>query len=274
MVRDGAAIIDVGGESTRPGSDPVSVDEELRRVLPVVETLAGVAPLSVDTMKAAVARRVLAAGAAIVNDVSALRADPAMAEVVAEAGYPLCLMHMLGEPRTMQEAPRYRDVVGEVLAFLEERLAFAVDHGVDEAQVLLDPGIGFGKTLQHNLLLLKHLDRFVALGRPVVLGTSRKRFIGAILDAGPDERVMGTAATTVAAVLAGVAVVRVHDVRPNWEALQVARAIREVAEDVDPGVDLRVDTTVDPVVDLRTDATVENGRLGGTAGTESREGEA
>ena len=212
-------------------------------------------------MKAEVARRALAAGAAIVNDVSALRADPAMAEVVAEAGCPLCLMHMLGEPRTMQEEPRYDDVVDEVLAFLEERLAFAVDHGVDEAQVLLDPGIGFGKTLQHNLLLLKHLDRFVALGRPVVLGTSRKRFIGAILDAGPDERVMGTVATTVAGVLAGVAVVRVHDVRPNWEALQVARAIREVAEDVDPGVDLRVDTTVDPVVDLRTDATVENGRL-------------
>ena len=212
-------------------------------MVPVVEALAGAGlAVSVDTMKAEVARRALAAGAAIVNDVTALRGDPAMVDVVAEAGCPVCLMHMLGEPKTMQEAPRYGDVVGEVLAFLEERLAFAVDHGVDEAQVMLDPGIGFGKTLQHNLLLLKHLDRFVALGRPVVLGTSRKRFIGAIIDAGPDDRVMGTAATTVAGVLAGVAVVRVHDVRPNWEALEVARAIREVSEDADPGVDLRGET--------------------------------
>jgi dihydropteroate synthase len=244
MVRDGAAIVDVGGESTRPGSDPVSLEEELRRVVPVVEALAATgAPLSVDTTKAEVARRALQAGAAIVNDVTALRGDPGMAEVIAAAGCPVCLMHMLGEPKTMQEAPRYRDVVGEVLAFLEERLAYAVDRGVDESQVMLDPGIGFGKTLQHNLLLLKHLDRLVALGRPVVVGTSRKRFLGAIVDAGPDDRVLATAVTTVLGVQAGAAVIRVHDVRPNREALQVAMAVREVDEDVDPGVDLRTDAS-------------------------------
>ena len=177
------------------------------------------------------ARRALAAGAAIVNDVTALRGDPAMAGVVADAGCPVCLMHMLGAPKTMQEDPRYDDVVDEVLRFLEERLAFAVAAGVREEQVLLDPGIGFGKTLEHNLLLLRHLERFVALGRPVVLGTSRKRFLGAILDAEPQDRLFGTVATTVMGAHAGAAVFRVHDVKPNVEALRVTEAVRPPGDD-------------------------------------------
>ncbi len=231
LVREGAAIVDIGGESTRPGSDPVEPDEELRRVVPVVEALAervGV-PISVDTTKAEVARRALAAGAAIVNDVTALRGDPDMAGVVAEAGCPVCLMHMQGQPKTMQEEPRYEDVVLEVLEFLEERLAFALAQGVREEQILLDPGIGFGKTVEHNLTLLRHLDRFVALGRPIVLGASRKRFLGAILGAEPDQRSIGTVATTVLGVAAGVHIFRVHDVRLNFEALRVALAVREGA---------------------------------------------
>ena len=187
LAAEGAAILDIGGESTRPGSDPVPVDEEVRRVVPVVEGLAAVSPvvLSVDTTKAAVARAALDAGAAIVNDVTALRGDPAMAALVAERGCPVCLMHMLGEPRTMQDDPRYDDVVAEVTAFLEARLAAAVAAGVREEQVLLDPGIGFGKTLAHNLALLAHLDRIAAIGRPVVLGASRKRFTARCSGSGP-----------------------------------------------------------------------------------------
>ena len=232
MAAEGAAIVDVGGESTRPGSDPVSVEQEIDRVVPIVEALRGkvAARISVDTSKAEVARRALAAGAAIVNDVTALRDDPARAGVVADAGCPVCLMHMLGAPKTMQDDPRYGDVVDEVLRFLEERLAFAVAHGVAEEQVLLDPGIGFGKTLEHNLLLLRHIERFVALGRPVVLGASRKRFLGAILDAEPQDRLFGTVATTVMGALAGAAVFRVHDVRPNVEALRVTEAVRRAGD--------------------------------------------
>jgi dihydropteroate synthase len=232
MAAEGAAIVDVGGESTRPGSDAVSVDQETARVVPIVEALHGkvAARISVDTSKAEVARRALAAGAVIVNDVTALRGDPEMAAVAADAGCPICLMHMLGAPKTMQEDPRYDDVVDEVVRFLEERLAFAVEAGVREEQVLLDPGIGFGKTLEHNLLLLRHLDRFVALGRPVVLGTSRKRFLGAILDAEPQARLFGTVATTVMGALSGAAVFRVHDVRPNVEALQVAEAVHNAGD--------------------------------------------
>lgn len=227
LAAEGAAILDIGGESTRPGSGSVSESVESERVLPVLEELHGMldVTLSVDTSKAAVARRALAAGAAMVNDVSALRADPEMVDVVAEAGCPVCLMHMQGVPRTMQEDPRYDDVVGEVLAFLDERLAFAVAHGVREEQVLLDPGIGFGKTVAHNLLLIKHLDRLAALGRPLVLGTSRKRFLGTILDAEPGERTIGTVATTVIGLLKGAAIFRVHDVKPNVEALRVVQAV-------------------------------------------------
>jgi dihydropteroate synthase len=229
LVREGASIVDIGGESTRPGSELVSLDEELRRVLPVVEALAGSVgvPISVDTMKAEVARRTLAAGAAVLNDVSALRYDDDMAGVVAESGCPVCLMHMQGMPKTMQDDPRYDDVVDEVLAFLEERMAFALARGVREEQILLDPGIGFGKTVAHNLALLDGLGRFAALGRPVLLGASRKRFLGAILGAEPSGRAIGTVATTVIGYLAGAHVFRVHDVKPNFEALRVALAVRE-----------------------------------------------
>ena len=228
MAAAGAAIIDVGGESTRPGSELVGLDEELRRVLPVIERLHEEVPvpISIDTMKAEVARQALAAGAVLVNDVTALRNDPEMVEVVAQTGCAVCLMHMVGEPKTMQEDPRYGDVVAEVTAFLEERLVWATGRGVREEQIMIDPGIGFGKTVEHNLLLIKHLDRLVALGRPVVLGSSRKRFLGAILGVEPGERMAGTAATTALGAAAGAAVFRVHDVRSNLEALRVATAVR------------------------------------------------
>ena len=229
LVRQGAAVIDIGGESTRPGSEWVPLDEELRRVLPVVEALAervGV-PISVDTTKAEVARLALQAGAAMVNDVTALAGDEAMAQVVAEAGCPVCLMHMQGLPKTMQQEPHYHDVVGEVLEFLEQRMAFALARGIREEQLMLDPGIGFGKTAEHNLALLRDLHRLVELGRPVLLGASRKRFLGAILGVEPERRVIGTVATTVLGVQAGAHVFRVHDVQPNFEALRVALAVRE-----------------------------------------------
>jgi dihydropteroate synthase len=207
----------------------VTLDEELRRVLPVVEALAGSVgvPISVDTMKAGVARRALAAGATLINDVSALRFDDGLVDVVAETGCPVCLMHMQGLTKTMQEDPRYDDVVAEVLGFLEERMAFALARGVREEQIMVDPGIGFGKTVAHNLALLDGLDRFSALGRPVLLGASRKRFLGAILGAEPSGRAVGTVATTVIGYLAGAHVFRVHDVKPNFEALRVALAVRE-----------------------------------------------
>jgi dihydropteroate synthase len=229
LVREGASIVDIGGESTRPGSELVPLDEELRRVLPVVEALAGSVgvPISVDTMKAEVARRALAAGATIINDVSAFRFDDAMVDAVVESGCPVCLMHMKGQPKTMQDDPRYDDVVDEVLRFLEERMAFALARGVREAQIVVDPGIGFGKTVAHNLALLDGLDRLCSLGRPVLLGASRKRFLGAVLGAEPADRIIGTVATTVIGYLAGAQIFRVHDVKPNFEALRVALAVRE-----------------------------------------------
>ncbi len=234
LVGEGAEILDVGGESTRPGAEPVGAAEELRRVLPVVEGLAaqGDLTISIDTSKASVAQAALGAGATLVNDVTALRGDPEMAAVVAQSGAECCLMHMLGEPRTMQRAPRYEDVVAEVKAFLEERLAFAVAEGVAEDRVLLDPGIGFGKTLAHNLALLRRLRELAALGRPLVVGTSRKSFLGRILaDAagreepvGPEDRLAGTLATCVLAYERGASVLRVHDVAPVRAALAVAAA--------------------------------------------------
>jgi dihydropteroate synthase len=228
LADEGAAILDIGGESTRPGADPVHEDEERRRVLPVVERLAADgsdARLSIDTTKSGVARAALEAGATIVNDVSAFRFDPALAGVVADSDADCCLMHMLGEPRTMQQDPRYEDVVSDVRAFLEERLAFAVGEGVAEERVWLDPGIGFGKTVEHNLELLRRLDEIVAIGRPVVIGTSRKSFLGK-LAGGRDEsdRVPGTIATNVLALERGATVFRVHDVAPNVDALAVAAA--------------------------------------------------
>jgi dihydropteroate synthase len=238
LVSEGADILDVGGESTRPGAEPVSDEEELRRVLPVLEGIAAAdwtdaAPqVSIDTSKASVARAAIAAGSSIVNDVSALRADPAMVGVVAESGADCCLMHMLGEPRTMQQDPHYADVVDDVKAFLEERLAFAVDAGIAEQRIMLDPGIGFGKTIEHNLALLGRLDELTSLGRPLVVGTSRKSFLGRLIadSAGErepvavGERLPGTIATNVLAYERGASVFRVHDVMPLRAALAVAAA--------------------------------------------------
>jgi len=224
---EGAAIVDVGGESTRPGAEPVGADEEIRRVQPVVEGLASAlrsATISVDTAKAPVAEAALAAGASLVNDVTALRGDPGMAGVVAAAGCDICLMHMQGEPRTMQDSPTYGDVVDDVNAFLEERMTAAVAAGIEEGRISLDPGIGFGKTVTHNLELLNRLDEIVALGRPVLVGTSRKRFIGAIAGGEPEERVPGSLASIVVALERGARIFRVHDVAPSLAALRVAAA--------------------------------------------------
>ena len=224
-LRDGAAIVDVGGESTRPGSEGVSLDEELRRVVPVLERLRGL-PVSIDTAKAEVARRALELGAELVNDVTALRGDPELAGVVADAGGYLCLMHMQGEPRTMQVDPRYDDVAGEVAAFLEERLSFAVAAGIPEEHVCLDPGFGFGKTREQNFELLRRLDVLLALGRPVLVGLSRKSSLGKLFD--PEARTGTLAASLGAAVAAydrGVSIFRVHDVREHVEALAAAGAV-------------------------------------------------
>jgi dihydropteroate synthase len=230
MLEEGAAIVDIGGESTRPGSEGVPLDEELRRVEPVLHALTG-ASVSIDTSKAEVARRALTAGAIMVNDVTALRGDPELAGVVADGDAYLCLMHMLGEPGTMQDAPRYDDVVSEVASFLEERLAAAVSAGVPEERIYLDPGIGFGKTVDHNLELLARLDEIVALGRPVLVGASRKRFLGRVLG-DPDALTGPVAAGVAVAVLAyerGASMFRVHDVRPHVDALAAARAVVETS---------------------------------------------
>ncbi|MEA2276197.1 MAG: dihydropteroate synthase [Solirubrobacteraceae bacterium] len=226
LVAEGADILDVGGESTRPGADATPVDEELRRVVPVVAALRNAgAQLSVDTMKLSVAQAAVEAGATLVNDVSAFRHDPELAGYVADRGCDCCLMHMLGEPRTMQDDPRYEDVVDDVRAFLEGRVEFAVREGVREQRILLDPGIGFGKTVEHNLDLLRRLDEIVALGFPVVVGTSRKGFLGRLTGReDPHERVAATVATNVLALERGATVFRVHDVAPTRDALAVAAA--------------------------------------------------
>jgi dihydropteroate synthase len=226
LADEGAAILDVGGESTRPGAEPVDAAEETHRVVPVVEGLAAAGlRVSVDTTKLAVGQAALDAGATIVNDVSAFRFSPELAGLVADRGAHCCLMHMLGEPRTMQDDPRYEDVVADVKAFLEERLAFATAEGVPEDHVWLDPGIGFGKTVEHNLELLRRLDEIVALGRPVVVGTSRKSFLGKLTGGRPEgERLPGTIATNVLALERGASVFRVHDVAPVADALAVAAA--------------------------------------------------
>jgi dihydropteroate synthase len=227
MVDEGAAIVDVGGESTRPGSEGVSLDEELRRVLPVLERVSGDVPLSIDTAKAEVARRALALGVELVNDVTALRGDPDLAGVVADAGCYVCLMHMRGEPRTMQRDPTYTDVASEVTAFLEERLRFAVAAGIDEGCICLDPGIGFGKTIEQNFELVSRLDVLLRLGRPVLVGFSRKSSLGRLLG-DPKARTGPLSASIAAAVSAyehGATILRVHDVKEHVEALTVARAI-------------------------------------------------
>jgi dihydropteroate synthase len=226
MVAEGAAIVDVGGESTRPGSEGVPLDEELRRVVPVLEGLEGI-PVSIDTSKANVARRALELGAELVNDVTALRSDPSLAEVVAEHGAFFCLMHMQGEPRTMQRHPTYGDVASDVAAFLEERLRFATDHGIPEQNVCLDPGIGFGKTVAQNFELVRRLGVLTALGRPVLVGFSRKSSLARLL--GDANGTVGTLAASIAAAVTayerGATMLRVHDVAEHVEALTVAAAV-------------------------------------------------
>jgi dihydropteroate synthase len=227
LISEGASIVDVGGESTRPGAAPVPVAEELERVIPVVEGIAGLnvpAQISVDTMKLAVAEAALDAGASYVNDVTAFRHDPELAALVADRGVDCCLMHMLGEPRTMQDDPRYDDVVDDVKAFLAERLTAATKAGIVEERIHLDPGIGFGKTLEHNLELLRRLDELTTLGRPIVIGTSRKSFLGRLTGRDVTERVHATVATSVIAFERGVRVFRVHDVAATADALTVAAA--------------------------------------------------
>lgn len=231
MLDEGAGVIDVGGESTRPGSDPVSAEEEARRVTPVIREILAARPeavISIDTYRAATAEAALEAGASIVNDITALNGDPRMAPLVAEAGCPVVLMHMLGEPKTMQQSPHYEDVVAEVREFLARRAEAAISAGVSSENVILDPGIGFGKTLGHNLALIENLDSIVGLGYPVLFGASRKSFIGRISGGEAkeaSERLFGTVATSVMAYERGASILRVHDVRANREALEVAAAV-------------------------------------------------
>ncbi len=225
LLRDGAAILDVGGESTRPGAEPVDEAEELRRVVPVVEGLAGQGLVSIDTSKAAVAVAAIEAGASIVNDVTALAGDAEMARVCAGVGVGVVLMHMPGNPRTMQDDPRYEDVVDEVRAFLAGRVELAVAAGIAEERVWIDPGIGFGKTLEHNLELLRRLGELRELGRPLVVGTSRKSFIGRVDGSAVEDRIGGTIASSVLAAAEGADVLRVHDVAEMAQALRVAAAI-------------------------------------------------
>ncbi len=226
LVEQGADIVDVGGESTRPGADPVSAEVERERTEPVVAALAADgATVSIDTSKAEVARAALDAGATIVNDVTALRGDPELADLCAERGCTVVLMHMLGTPRTMQDDPRYDDVVGDIRRFLAERIEWAVGRGIAEERIWIDPGIGFGKTVQHNLELLNRLGEFRALGRPILIGTSRKSFIGRLTGREPRERLGGTVASNVLAYLRGAEIFRVHDVAQVRDALRVAAAI-------------------------------------------------
>jgi dihydropteroate synthase len=225
LLRDGAEILDVGGESTRPGAEPVAEAEELRRVVPVIEALAGQATVSIDTSKAAVAEAAIEAGAEIVNDVTALQGDPAMAALCAERKVGVVLMHMPGNPRTMQDDPRYEDVVDDIKTFLAGRVAFAVEEGVAEERIWLDPGIGFGKTLEHNLELLRRLGELRELGRPLVIGASRKSFIGKVDGSAVGERIGGSLACAVLAAAEGADVLRVHDVAETGQALALTGAI-------------------------------------------------
>jgi dihydropteroate synthase len=228
MRREGADIIDVGGESTRPGSEPVDAGEEMSRVLPVIKELASElsVTISIDTRKAEVAAAAIEAGAEIINDVSALREDPEMAALAADTGVPVVLMHMQGEPKNMQENPTYGEVVGEVVGWLEERAEYAAAEGIDEGKLIVDPGFGFGKRLSHNLELLRRLGEFHRLGLPLMVGTSRKSMLGMILDAESDERLYGSLATVATAVMSGCHFVRVHDVGPTMDVVKVCEAVR------------------------------------------------
>ena len=227
IAREGADIVDIGGESTRPGADAASLDEELKRTVPVIESVAGEigVPISIDTCKAEVARRALDAGASIVNDISGLRFDPDMLKLVAERGVPVVIMHMQGTPRDMQEDPTYDDVVGDISRFLRTRAELAVEAGVEREKIIVDPGIGFGKTLEHNLEIMRRIAEFRSLGYPLMLGTSRKSFIGAVLDRPAEERLMGSASTVAFAIARGVDIVRVHDVAEMLDVVRMADAM-------------------------------------------------
>jgi dihydropteroate synthase len=227
MAEEGADIIDIGGESSRPGSDAVSLDEELRRVIPVIEGLASrlEIPISVDTYKAEVAEQAIEAGAQMINDISGLTFDPRMPAVAARYDTPLIIMHIKGTPKTMQEAPCYDDVMGEIIASLRAGIERAERAGVDPHQMVVDPGIGFGKRIQDNLVILNHLDELAILERPILIGTSRKSFIGAVLDQEVDQRMIGTLATVAVCALKGAHIVRVHDVAPIRQATAMVDAI-------------------------------------------------
>ncbi len=230
MEEEGADIIDVGGESTRPGSEPVPLEEELRRVIPVIEALAKrlSVPISIDTYKAEVAKRALEAGASVVNDISGLRFDPKMAEVVADSDAAVVIMHIKGTPKDMQTNPHYDDLFGEIIGYLREGIEIARAHGIGEDRIVVDPGIGFGKTAEHNLQIINRLERFSVLGRPLLIGPSRKSFIGMVLGGvPPSERLEGTAAAVAVAVLKGASIVRVHDVKEMVPVVRVAEAIRK-----------------------------------------------
>lgn len=228
MVEEGADIIDIGGESTRPGAEPVSVEDELKRVIPVIERLAPriSVPISIDTYKAEVARRALEAGADIVNDISGLRFDPKMAEVAASLDAPVIIMHIKGSPLDMQASPTYKSLMREVIEYLQEGVGIAESAGISSDKIIVDPGIGFGKTLEHNLTIMKNLEAFRSLGKPILIGTSRKSFIGKITGADVENRVPGTAATISIGIMKGANIVRVHDVREGVQAARMADAIK------------------------------------------------
>lgn len=228
VIAEGADILDIGGESTRPFSEPVSTDEELQRVIPVIQAIreSSDIPISIDTTKAEVARHALQAGANIINDVSALRFDDQMADLAATAGVPLILMHMQGTPKVMQQNPTYSSLFSEVITFLQERIDFATQHGVDRKQIIVDPGIGFGKQVIHNLLLVRELHYLYSLDRPVLLGASRKRFIGTILDRPEQDREIGTAVVNSFGIAAGAHIIRAHDVAINRQVALMGDALR------------------------------------------------
>jgi dihydropteroate synthase len=230
LVADGADIIDIGGESTRPGSREVALDEELRRTIPVIDALVSKirVPISIDTYKAEVAKRALDAGASIVNDISGLRFDPRMAEVVASRGIPVIIMHIKGTPRNMQSNPCYEALIPEIMDYLRVSISIATDAGIDGHKIIIDPGIGFGKTFYHNLQIVKHLEEFALLQKPIAVGVSRKAFIGKILGgASPEDRLEGTAAAVAIAIFNGAHIVRVHDVKEMARVAKVADAIKE-----------------------------------------------
>jgi len=232
IISEGADILDIGGESTRPFSEPVSIDQELQRVLPVIEAVRKVSdiPISIDTTKVEVARRALEAGADIINDVSALRFDNRMSDLIAATGVPVILMHMQGKPGTMQKNPTYASLFSEVIAFLQERVGFAIHNGVAREQIIVDPGIGFGKSITHNLLLIRDLDLLQCLDRPILLGASRKRFMGSILDRPEQEREIGTAVVNSFGVAAGAHIIRVHDVATNKQVALLGDALRNAVQ--------------------------------------------